>query len=114
MEKTIKKIVVFVLCCDLICPLFITGSTPVSAAKKLSLGKKKVTLEVKEKYQIKIKKVKVKKNKSFATFKTSSKKVAKVSKKGVITALKKGKSIITVQTTDGSKKKIKITVKVKR
>ncbi|MBE5938660.1 MAG: hypothetical protein E7265_11640 [Lachnospiraceae bacterium] len=112
MEKTIKKIVVFILCCGLICSLFITGSTPVSAAKKLSLGKKKVTLKVKEKYQIRIKKVKVKKNKSFATFKTSSKKVAKVSKKGVITAVKQGNAVITVTKKKNKKVKAKLKVKV--
>lgn len=111
MSNDMKKIVVAILCFGLICPLFATGTTA-DAANKLSLNKKKVTLKVKEKYQIKIKKVKVKKLKSFASFKTSSKKVAKVSKKGVVTAVKPGKAVITVTKKKNKKVKAKLNVKV--
>lgn len=44
---------------------------------------------------------------------TSDKTIAKVSSKGVITAKKKGKCVITATATDGSKKKVSITVTVK-
>ena len=47
-------------------------------------------------------------------FKSSNKKVATVSKKGVIKAKKKGKATITITTVDGNvKAKIKVTVKKK-
>ncbi len=48
------------------------------------------------------------------TWKSSDKKVAAVSSKGVVTAKKKGKATITVKTANGKKAKIKITVKAKR
>ena len=44
-------------------------------------------------------------------WKTSNKKIAKVTKKGVIKALKKGKCKITVKTSDGKKKVIIVKVK---
>ena len=43
-------------------------------------------------------------------WKTSNKKIAKVTKKGVIKALKKGKCKITVKTSDGKKKVIIVKV----
>jgi len=46
------------------------------------------------------------------TFKSSKKSIAKVTKKGVITAKKPGKAVITVKTKDGSNKKAKINVTV--
>ena len=82
--------------------------------KKIKADKKKVILKVKKKHKLNIKITPKNATVKKLKYTSSNKKVAKVSKKGVITALKKGKSIITVQTTDGSKKKIKITVKVKR
>ena len=82
--------------------------------KKIKSAKKKITLKPKKKYKLNIKITPNNATNKTLKYTSSNKKVAKVSKKGVITAVKKGKSIITVQTTDGSKKKIKITVKVKR
>ena len=61
----------------------------VEAAKKLKVtNKKSITLVVKKKHKIK---TNVK-----ATFKSSNKKIATVTKKGVITAKKPGKAKITV------------------
>lgn len=81
--------------------------------KSLSLNKTKLTLKKGKTFQIK---ATIKpKNATTKTLKYSSNKrqIATVSKKGKITAKKKGNCIITVKTTDGSgiKKKIKITVK---
>lgn len=45
------------------------------------------------------------------TFKSSNKKVAKVTKNGVVKAVKKGKCKITVKTASGKKAVVKVTVK---
>ena len=45
------------------------------------------------------------------TYTSSKKKIASVSSKGKIKALKKGKAVITVKTFNGKKAKITITVK---
>lgn len=78
---------------------------------KLKIGKKNVT---NKKYTMTVgqkKKIKVtvgpKTSKKSVTFKSSKKKVAKVSKKGVITAKSAGKAKITVTVTGKDKKKTK-------
>ena len=48
------------------------------------------------------------------TYKSSNKKIASVSLKGVVTAKKKGTAKITVKTTNGKKKVIKVKVIVKK
>lgn len=73
--------------------------------KNPSLNKKNKTLKLKKKFTLKIKGQIGK-----ATFKSSNKKVASVTKKGKITAKKKGKAVITVKT-NGITLKCKITVK---
>ena len=89
------------------------GGTNVAAAKsntvKLNITKKKIS--VGSSFQLKVKgKVS---RKTVVTWKSSNKKVATVTKKGVVKAKKKGTCKIFVETTDGSKiKKVcKITVK---
>lgn len=52
-------------------------------------------------------------NNKGVTYKTSNKKVATVSSKGVVKAIKPGKATITVTAKDGSKKSAKCTVTVK-
>ena len=81
----------------------------VAAPKKVSLGVKKLTLGVKETLQLEPKITKG----SLATFtwSTSKKKVATVSKKGVVKGKKKGKATITVKTQNGKKAKVVVTVK---
>ncbi len=77
-------------------------------------GSKTITLTVGKKATIKTT-VKVKPNKSKykkVTYKSSNKKVATVSSKGVITAKKVGKCTITVKSTKNKKKYAKLTVKV--
>lgn len=79
-------------------------------AKKIRLNKKKAVLHVGETL-----KLKTKLNPKGATakikWKSSKKKVAAVSKKGKITAKKKGKAVITAQLPNGKKATCKITVK---
>ena len=75
------------------------------AVKKIKLGVKKINLNAGEKYKLKAK-VKPAKNVSKTLKYTSSnKKVATVTKKGVIKARAAGIAKITVKATDGSKKK---------
>lgn len=82
------------------------------AAKKAKLSTKKLTIKVGKKKTIKIKN-KVKKAKY--TFKVKKASIAKVSKKGVVTAKKAGKTTITVKEKSGKKTRklgtVKITVK---
>lgn len=82
------------------------------AAKKAKLSTKKLTIKVGKKKTIKIKN-KVKKAKY--TFKVKKASIAKVSKKGVVTAKKAGTTTITVKEKSGKKTRklgtVKITVK---
>lgn len=70
--------------------------------------KKKVTLKIDQKLRIKVKGIPKKEK---VTFKSSNKKVAIVSAKGVVKVRKTGKTTITVKC---GKKKAKITIKVKK
>ena len=76
------------------------------------LNKKSITLKEGKTFQIKVKKMNPK-NTLCTKFKYTSKKskIAKVSSKGKITAVKKGSATITV--TCGNNKKAKATIKVK-
>ena len=73
--------------------------------KNPKLNKKKLTLKVKKTF-----KIKVKGQAGKLSFKSSRKSVAKVSKKGLVKAIKRGKTTITVKT-NGMTLKLKITVK---
>lgn len=76
-----------------------------SAIKKITLSNKKSYLAIGQKLRLKAK-LSPKKNVSKAVvWSTSNKKVAKVSKKGVVKARKAGTAKITVKATDGSNKK---------
>lgn len=77
------------------------------------LNKKKITLKVKKKYK-KLKVKKLAKGDYVKKYKSSNKKIAKVSKKGIITAgKKKGNATITVTLASGKKLKLKVKVKKK-
>ncbi len=86
----------------------ILGSVPATGkAAKIKLNKKKVSLEIGDSVKLKVKSYKGK-----VKWSSSKKKVASVSKKGVVKAKKKGKAVITAKA--GAKKmKCKITVKNK-
>jgi len=80
------------------------------AVTKVKLAKTKVTLGVKEKYQLEPIAVPANAETTY-TYATSNKKVATVDAKGKITAKKTGKANITVTSANGKKVVIKVTVK---
>ena len=86
-------------------------------AKSITLNKKKVTLKVNKTFKIQAKvKLESKKKKQIVHAKTyryytDNSNVAKVSKKGVITAKAKGRCLVYVLTNNGVYRKIKVTVK---
>ena len=80
----------------------------VGAAAKPKLNAKKITITKGEKYKLKVIGKKIKKK----TFKSTNKKVATVSKKGVVTAVNVGSCKIKVVIKLKNKKKKKLTCKV--
>lgn len=88
----------------------VKANTVKSKTKVIKLNKKKATMRVNETLKLKLKNAKAKKVK----WKSSRKKVARVTKNGRVKALKKGKVVISAKYK-GKKYKCKITVKnVKR
>lgn len=83
-RKFISLILVLALC------LSTFSNTNVDAKGKVKLNKKKITLTIGSKYKLKLKNYKKK-----VRWKSSNKKVASVSKKGKVTAKKKGTAKIT-------------------
>lgn len=79
-------------------------------AKKVVVNKKKIVLKKGKKAKIKVRLVPAKATEK-VTFKTSNKKIARVTKSGVVKAVKKGKCKITVKTASGKKAVVKVTVK---
>ena len=84
--------------------------TPV---KKVKVTKKNVILNEGDVYTIKAKLSPKKPTYKKLSYTSSDKTVAKVSKKGKVTALKEGTAVITVKSKDGSNKKAKVTVTVR-
>ena len=113
----IRKAMAVALAGALVLTTMATGTTS-EAAKKTKLKTKKVSIFVKGKKKISIT---GKKAKHKYTFTSKKKKIAKVSKSGVITGVKAGKTTITVKDTwkqKGKKKTkklgtVKVTVKKK-
>ena len=83
----------------------ILGSMPVCAKTSPKLNKTKITLKVGKKYTLKLKN-----NKKKVTWSSSRKKVAAVSRKGVVTAKKAGTATIKAKA-GGKTYKCKVTVK---
>ena len=79
-------------------------------AKKVVINKKKIVLKKGKKAKLKAK-LKPANATEKVIFKSSNKKVAKVTKNGVVKAVKKGKCKITVKTASGKKAVVKVTVK---
>lgn len=93
------------LCLQVAIPDCIHSTTTAQAATKVKLNKQKATLTVGDTLQLKISGTKSK-----VTWSSSNKKIAKVSKKGKVTAIKAGTATITAKVK-GKKYKCKITVK---
>ncbi|MFR3835956.1 MAG: glycoside hydrolase domain-containing protein [Eubacterium sp.] len=93
-----------------------TTGGKVGNCKKLKVNKSKVNLKQGRKFKLKVKqiakskKVKLKKHRKTA-FESDNQDVAVVSKKGVITAKKKGKCSVYVYAQNGVYKRVKVTVK---
>ncbi|MBQ7066713.1 MAG: Ig-like domain-containing protein [Lachnospiraceae bacterium] len=88
----------------------VTTQKKAVALKKITVNKKKVTLKKGKKFQVVVTKSPITAQDK-VTFKSSNKKVATVTSKGVIKAKKAGKATITVKA---GKKTAKITVTVKK
>lgn len=100
-QQGLKKSLSVAVACSLLAGSCV-GYQPdyAEAAKKATLKTKKMTLYVGEKKAIKIK---AKKAKAKYVFRSSKKKVAKVTKKGMVAARKKGIAKITVTEKNGTK-----------
>ncbi len=97
-----KKIYLLTALVSVLTFAFIISS---SIEAKVRISKKRVTLNVSDKYTLRLKG-----SKPGVKWKSSNPKVAKVSKKGKVTAIRKGKTTITAKT---GKKKYKCVVSVK-
>ena len=80
------------------------------APKKVTAKKKSITLRKKDTYKVRYT-LSPSKSRDKVTYKSSNAKVAKVSSKGVVKALKKGKATITIKTYNNKKAAIKVLVK---
>ena len=108
--RNLRKITAFLLTVVMVAGMLVVPSGNVQAAKKkVQLSKKTVTLEVGKKVTLKLKNAPKKKK---ITWSSNKKKVASVSKKGVVTAKKAGKANITAKVS-GKKYVCKVTVKKK-
>lgn len=113
LQKRTKRALSLVAAFALVCTGAGTlGTDNVQAAKKATLKTKKMTVKVGKTKKIT---VKGKKKKAKYTFKSNKRKIATVSKKGVVKGIKKGKAVITVKEIIKKKKrtvgKVKVTVK---
>ena len=114
MKPIMKRVASLVLATALVVSGAYVGGNDASAApkaKKIVMNKKNVKVTVGGKFKLKVKSVKPKKASKAVTYKVKNKKVATVSKKGVVKGKKLGSTKITV--TAKSNKKVKTTVKVK-
>ncbi len=93
-----------------VCKITVKGK-PV---KSITLAQEKLTLTEGETYQLKSEVLPKDAGNKKLTYKSSDEKVVTVSSKGQIKAIKQGNATITVTAADGSKKKAKCQVTVKR
>lgn len=111
MRDEVKRIAAGVLVAALSMSAAVAAGTekPGQAAIKGTLNKNKVTIAIGKSATLKVKN----KGSAKVTYRSSKKKVAKVSRKGKITGRKKGKATITVRLKKGKKtKKLKCKVTV--
>lgn len=108
--KNLRKIAALLLMAVMVAGMLaVPGGNVQAAKKKVQLSKKKVTLEVGKKVTLKLKNAPKKKK---ITWSSNKKKIASVSKKGVVTAKKAGKANITAKVS-GKNYVCKVTVKKK-
>lgn len=105
-----KKIITKLITTATIMVMVFTLVTPVTAqaAAKVKLNRTKVTINVNQSYQLKVKGTSKK-----VTWKSSNRKVAVVSRNGKVTGKKSGKAVITAKVNKKSYK-CRVTVKLNR
>ncbi len=99
-----KKISSLLLIFSLTCAL-ITNMFYVDASKKVSLNKKSITLKIGKKYKLRVKNTKKK-----VKWKSNNKHIAKINSKGIVKAVKAGKTRVYAKVS-GKKLYCKIIVK---
>lgn len=82
-------------------------------AQKLLLKKNAVTLKPDSSYRVEAEMVPFYASKQELAYSSNKPEIAAVSDEGVVTAKKAGSAVITVKTTDGSKKKVRLKVTVR-
>ena len=82
-------------------------------AQKLLLKKNAVTLKPNSTYRVEAEMVPFYASKQELTYSSNKPEIVAVSDEGFVTAKKAGSAVITVKTTDGSKKKVKLKVTVR-
>lgn len=82
-------------------------------AQKLLLKKNAVTLKPNSSYRVEAEMVPFYASKQELAYSSNKPEIAAVSDEGVVTAKKAGSAVITVKTTDGSKKKVRLKVTVR-
>lgn len=82
-------------------------------AQKLLLKKNAVTLKPNSSYRVEAEMVPFYASKQELAYSSNKPEIAAVSDEGFVTAKKAGSAVITVKTTDGSKKKVKLKVTVR-
>ena len=113
MKKQVKKVpICFIMMLALVFACVLKNEVNIQAASKgkIIMNQSKISLAPGSKFQLKVKKIKPSKLGRTVTFKSNKKKVAAVSKKGVVRAKKAGKAKIVIASKKN--KRIKTTVMV--
>ncbi|MBE5928167.1 MAG: hypothetical protein E7267_02155, partial [Lachnospiraceae bacterium] len=118
MRKFMKKFIGITLAVALVCTSLAVApeASAKPKAKKIVMNKKKVNLEVGQKFKLKVKKVRPAKASKKVTYKVNKKgkSVIKVTKKGVIKAKAVGKATVNVKAKSNKKVKAKVKVTVRQ
>ena len=109
-----KFVSMFVAVMMIFTSVAVVPSAYAAAPKAITLSKTSQTVYIGQKYTLKVKAVTPKKADTEVKWKTSDKKIATVSSKGVVTGKKKGTVTITAVSKSNSKIKAKCKVTVKK
>ena len=114
MKTTIKKISLFMLSLAVVLTMAAsTGMNSEAASKKptkITLKATSKTVDIKGKVKVSVKSVKPSNASKSVTYKSSNKKIATVSSKGIVTGKKKG--TVKITATSKTNKKVKSTIKI--